>query len=133
MAGVVVDTHAIVWYLQDDPRLSTKAADVPDSATAAGDAIYVPSICLVELSYLIEKQRLPAIVREQLIETLDDPASPCSLAPLDRMVADALALVKRSEVRDLPDRIVAATAVALQSPLISRDGKIRASEVQTIW
>jgi hypothetical protein len=28
---------------------------------------------------------------------------------------------------------VAATAVSLRAPLISRDGKIRASHVQTIW
>ena len=46
---------------------------------------------------------------------------------------DALVFVSRSEVPDLPDRIVAATAAALQTPLISRDRKIRASQVQTIW
>jgi PIN domain nuclease of toxin-antitoxin system len=133
MAGVVVDTHTIVWYLQDDPRLSTKAAKVLDAATAAGDAIYIPSICLVELTYLIEKRRLGSLVRDQLIQTLDDPATPCSLVPLDRSVADALELVKRSEVSDLPDRIIAATALALQAPLISRDARVRASQVQTIW
>jgi PIN domain nuclease of toxin-antitoxin system len=49
------------------------------------------------------------------------------------MVADAIEFVSRDEVPDLPDRIVAATAAALRVPLISRDGKIRASEVQTIW
>jgi PIN domain nuclease of toxin-antitoxin system len=133
MPGIVVDTHTIVWYLQDDPRLSAKAADALDSATTAGEVIYVPSICLVELTYLIEKRRLSAVVRDQLIQTLDDPASPCSLAPLDRIVADALELVKRSEVPDLPDRIVAATAVALRAPLISHDARVRASQVQTIW
>ncbi len=90
MPGIVVDTHTIVWYLQDDTRLSTKAADALDAATAAGDVIHVPSICLVELSCLIEKRRLPAIVREQLIRTLDDPTSPCSLVPLVRTVADPL-------------------------------------------
>jgi PIN domain nuclease of toxin-antitoxin system len=49
------------------------------------------------------------------------------------MVADAIELVSRDEVPDLPDRIVAATAAALRVPLISRDGKIRASQIQTIW
>jgi PIN domain nuclease of toxin-antitoxin system len=49
------------------------------------------------------------------------------------MVADALEFVNRSEVPDLPDRIVAATALALRVPLISRDARIRASQVQTIW
>jgi putative addiction module component (TIGR02574 family) len=41
--------------------------------------------------------------------------------------------VSRLEAPDLPDRIATATAVSLRAPLISRDRKIRASEVQTIW
>jgi PIN domain nuclease of toxin-antitoxin system len=57
----------------------------------------------------------------------------CRLAPLDRMVADALEFVNRNEVPDLPGRVITATAFALQVPLISRDGKIRASRVKTIW
>ncbi len=91
MPGIVVDTHTIVWYLED------------------------------------------AVVRETLVQTLDDPASPCSLVPLDRAVADALRRVPRNEVPDLPDRIIAATAVALAVPLVSHDSKIRASQIQTIW
>jgi len=101
--------------------------------TAGGDLIHIPSICLVELTYLAEKGRLPSAAREALIEALDDPRSPCSLVPLDRLVAEALQLVQRTEVPDLPDRIVAATALTLQVPLISRDRKIRASQLQTIW
>ena len=132
-AGVAVDTHSIVWFLSRDPQLSSQARDALRSATAAGNVIHVPSICLVELTYLVEKGRLPAAARDRLVQALDDPASPCSLASLDRQVANALELVKRSEVPDLPDRIVAATAIALGVPLISRDAKIRASQVQTIW
>jgi PIN domain nuclease of toxin-antitoxin system len=55
------------------------------------------------------------------------------LATLDRRVVDALESIPRSEVADLPDRIIAATAVALNLPLVSRDRKIRASMVTTIW
>jgi PIN domain nuclease of toxin-antitoxin system len=133
MPAVAVDTHSIVWYLSGDPRLSAKAAEALDSATAAGELIHVPSICLVELTYLVEKGRLPSAARRRLVQALDDPATPCLLAPLDRMVADALEFVSRQEVPDLLDRIVAATAAALGVPLITRDGKIQASQVQTIW
>jgi len=133
MPAVVVDTHTIVWYLSADSRLSVKAANVLDSATASGERIYIPSICLVELTYLVEKGRLPVTARERLIRVLDDPATPCLLAPLDRTIVDAIELVSRLEVPDLPDRIVAATAIALRVPLISRDRKIRDSHVQTIW
>jgi predicted nucleic acid-binding protein len=33
----------------------------------------------------------------------------------------------------MPDRIIAATALSLGLPLVTRDGKIRASNVITIW
>jgi len=90
MPGVVVDTHAIVWYLAGDSRLSATAAELLDSTTAAGQPIYVSAICLIELTYLIEKRRLPGAVRERLGQALDDPERACCLAPLDRAVADAL-------------------------------------------
>jgi PIN domain nuclease of toxin-antitoxin system len=41
--------------------------------------------------------------------------------------------VPRADVPDMPDRIVAATAVYYGVPVISRDARIRASNVQTIW
>ena len=110
MPELAVDTHAIVWYLSDDPRLSARASSALDKASANGEPIFVPSICLVELTYLIEKGRLPADPRDRLVRALDDPGSPY-----------------------MPDRIVSATALALRVPLVSRDGKIRASRIETIW
>ena len=133
MSSVVADTHTIVWYLANDARLSQTAMQALDLASASGEPIYVPSICLVELTYLVEKGRLPSVAHHRLIRALDEPSAPCRLVPLDRMVADALQLVDRSEVPDMPDRVIAATAVALGVALISRDSKIRASTVQTLW
>jgi PIN domain nuclease of toxin-antitoxin system len=133
MPGVVVDTHTIIWYLANDQRLSVRAMELLDSASAAGEVIYVPSICLVELTYLVEKGRLPSVARDGLVRVLDDPLAACRLAPVDRMVADALEFVNRNEVPDMPDRVITATALAHQIPLVSRDGKIRSSSVQSIW
>jgi PIN domain nuclease of toxin-antitoxin system len=133
MAAVVADTHSILWDLAGDPELSKKAMEALDAATEGGYPIYVPAICLVELVYLVEKKRLPAIARERLLQALDDPDRPPRLVPLDRAVVDAVGTVSRNDVPDMPDRIVAATALALRLPLVSRDARIRASQVQTIW
>ncbi len=54
-------------------------------------------------------------------------------APFTVEIVDAMRQVPRANVPHMPDRIVAATAVYLGVPVISRDGKIRASNVETIW
>src|SRR5258707_1229060 len=64
-------THHCLVPVSRYPAIG-KAAHALDSATAAGDRIYVPSICLVELTYLVEKGRLPIAARDRLIGALDD-------------------------------------------------------------
>jgi PIN domain nuclease of toxin-antitoxin system len=59
---LVIDTHAAVWYLQQDARLSKRAEAEIDRALADGYPIYLPSISVVELIYLIEKGKIPAAV-----------------------------------------------------------------------
>jgi len=48
-------------------------------------------------------------------------------------VVDAVARFDREGVPDMPDRITAATALHLGLPLVTRDSKIRASDIETIW
>ncbi len=129
----VVSTHAAVWYLQQDPRLSRRAEGEIDRALAGGHPIYVASISVVELVYLSDKGRIPAAVIERVGRVLRDPVSRFRLAPLNLDVAEATRNIAREVIPDLPDRVIAATALALGVPLITRDGKVRASSLETIW
>ncbi|MGD1073523.1 MAG: PIN domain-containing protein [Bryobacteraceae bacterium] len=133
MAAIVADTHAALWYLTDNPRLSVTAARALDEASAAGDPILIPSISLVELTYLIEKGRLPAEARRRLVDALADPEGPYELAALDARVAEAVERIDRNAVPDMPDRVIAATALARALALVSRDARIRAANLQTVW
>lgn len=54
------------------------------------------------------------------------------VVPFDEIVAGYLHQVQRDQAPDLPDRIIAATALTLGVPVISRDSKIRLSSVATI-
>lgn len=133
MIAAVADTHAALWYLFNDGRLSVAAGDYIDKAAAAGSQIVVSSISLAEIVYLIEKNRLPANAYTDLKAALIDQDHVFKEAPFTVEIVDAMKQVPRADVPDMPDRIVAATAVYFGVPVISRDGKIRASNLQTIW
>jgi PIN domain nuclease of toxin-antitoxin system len=129
----VADTHAVIWYVFDDPRLSSAARMEMDTAVANGEQIAVSSISLLEMVYLVDKGRIAVAVFDGVFQALDDPNPLLREVFCDRSIAQTMRLVDRAQVPDLPDRIIAATAVHLGVPLISRDGKIRLSSVTTIW
>jgi len=133
MIAGVADTHTALWYLFNDGRLSIAAGDFIDEAAAAGSQIAVSSISMAEIVYLLEKTRLPANSYSELRAALEDPDHVFKEASFTVEIVDAMKQVPREDVPDMPDRIIAATAVFLGVPAISRDGKIRASNVKTIW
>jgi PIN domain nuclease of toxin-antitoxin system len=128
----VVDTHALVWYIGANPRLSTTARAMIDGAAAGGGRIAVWSMSLVEIVFLIERNRIDPTTLDRVLALLDLDELLIEV-PVDRSVVLAMRSVVRTQVPELPDRVIAATAVRLGVPLISRDAKIQASNVATIW
>lgn len=49
MSSVLVDTHALIWYLFDPDRLSPAAAAALDGAAASGDEVVFSAISIVEI------------------------------------------------------------------------------------
>lgn len=49
---VVADTHALLWYLYDDNRLSLAARTLMDTIDTDGDQIAISSIAFAEMVYL---------------------------------------------------------------------------------
>jgi PIN domain nuclease of toxin-antitoxin system len=133
MIAGVADTHTALWYLLKNPRLSVTARQFMDDAAAAGDDIVLSPISLAEIVYLVEKNRLPASAYHELKNALADPDCVMEEAPFTVEIVDAMRQVPRADVPDMPDRIVAATGVYLGVPVISCDGRIRSSNVHTVW
>jgi len=133
MIAGVADTHAALWYVFGDPRLSGPAKSAFDEAVNSRRKIVVSVISLAEVVYLVEKGRLPASAYADLQKALHDPDHVLQEAPVTAEIIDAMLEVSRVDIPDMPDRIVAATAVYFGVPVISRDGRIRASNVQTVW
>ena len=133
MPDYVTDTHGLIWYLEDSPHLGLAAKECFEACGRGEAVLYIPTICLVEIVYLHEKGRIPAEMKKTLDAELRSGSASIFLADLTAEVVDMLSKVPRSDVPDMPDRIIAATALHLSLPLISRDRRIRTSGVTTIW
>ena len=133
MDDVVIDTHIAIWYFGDLTQLSKPAENAIDKAEAAG-IIYVSAITIVELIYLTEKSKIPSDVLDLLGDVLDDSTTAFQLAEITREIADEVENIPRLTVPDIPDRIIAATTLHLNLPLVTKDRKIHALQnLNTIW
>ena len=134
MSAVVADTHTIIWYLRSPEKLSINAVTSLDNALNNGKSIFISAISLVEMNYLVEKNRIPASSLEQLLQLIDDPLVNLFVVPLDTPVAKAFTQISRDVVPEMGDRIIAATSLYLGLSLVTKDHKIRnLSNIQTIW
>jgi len=134
MREFVTDAHPLVWHLTRDAHLSSRCRQIFVRADAGKDIIWVPAIVLVEVIYLVEKRRLPEALIGQMFALLEPPALNYRLVGLDLSILRTLQEVERKTVPDMPDRIIAATALSLRLPLLSHDRAIAAVEgLEVIW
>ena len=70
---------------------------------------------------------------ERLMAALENPVVALRVAPLDIDVTKFVQQIPRDTVPDMPDRIIAATALRLGLPLVTRDQSIRAAGIEIIW
>jgi PIN domain nuclease of toxin-antitoxin system len=75
-ASAQADTHTVIWYLYDDPRLSPTARAEIEEAAYAGDQIGFSSITLAEIVYLGEKGRIHPEAFGRVLDSLDEPGAP---------------------------------------------------------
>jgi PIN domain nuclease of toxin-antitoxin system len=138
MTDVLADTHSIVWSLFDPVRLSPAAVAALTAASQTGRT-FISAITLVELNYLAGRKTFPySGVLPRIVSLVTDANEPLEVLPVTLEVALAMDQVPRAEIPDMPDRIVAATAVAHKLPLVSADSDIQGSLglkalVSVIW
>ena len=88
---------------------------------------------IAEMIYLAEKGRILTSSVRDLHDAAVNPKVVLQFVPLDEHVATKMAEIPRQDLPDLPDRVVAATALFYKVPVLSRDRRIRALDIKTIW
>ena len=119
--ALVLDTHALIWYLSGSKELSRVARTIIATEEKNGASIFVSAISLVEVVYLAERGRLPSAALHSLEDAPADSAGSLVVTPLDAGVARAVQKISRVAVPDMPNRIIAATALHLGAELETRD------------
>ncbi len=126
---VVTDTHAIVWYFTNDPQLSETVLASFEGTSKEG-LIIIPAVVLAEIMFIAKKGKIILNFEETLkrIEEYDN----IEVAPLD---VEILKVANQIEgEREMHDRLIVATALYYNAPLITRDHFIIQSQLcPTIW
>lgn len=125
---IILDTHTWIWWAADRSQLSQEGLRLLHEAPALG----VCAISCWEVAMLTAKRRLSlAVPTEKWVkEALALPR--IELLPLSPEVAVLAANLPLHG--DPADRIIVATAIQHGAPLLTRDDKLRTSQLlPTIW
>ena len=130
---IVLDTHTLLWWVNDPTTLSKPAAEIIDAAVTS-KSVHVSSISSWEIALLVERGRL------RLALDVRDWICRCEALPFLTFVPVSNAIAIESvRLPDFPhadpaDRIIAATALSLGAALVTKDDKLRNyPHVKTIW
>ncbi|MBW4501460.1 MAG: PIN domain-containing protein [Scytonema hyalinum WJT4-NPBG1] len=129
----VIDTHALIWFLEGNSRLGANANAIlsnPDSQ------LVIPATTLAEAVWIVERGRTSIPSAKNLLSAVEaDPR--VVISPLDKDVIETT--MSLSAINEMHDRQIAATVLVLTSKdedvqLLTCDLNITASGlVPIIW
>lgn len=129
----IVDTHALIWYLEGNPKLGSTAATVMDDPNSL---LVLPMIALAEAIDIVSKGRTSIPGVGDLLEDIgDDPR--LELDPLTLEVLEQSLSAKA--VPEMHDRLIVAAGLNLEKQgfrvlILTRDPDIIASGLlQIVW
>lgn len=132
MKGILLDTHAWIWWINDPSKLSRPSKQHIKQAMQQ-NAIYISAISAWEVTMLVAKKRLAFELDVQDWVSRSEALPWVQFVPIDTAIAVKAAQLKNFHP-DPADRLIVATALFFGLSLISKDEKIqRSGAVTTIW
>lgn len=130
---IAVDTHALIWAALAPERLSAPAQQAMADANAS-DGLLICDISLWEIAMLIEKGRVQVGVDCQSFINLILQANKTRVQPITPHIATLSVQLPPEIGKDPADRLIVATALAENVPLLSADRNLQnIASIATIW
>jgi PIN domain nuclease of toxin-antitoxin system len=130
---ILLDTHAWVWWVTSDPRLSKKAK-AAIAASAGDEQLWISLISVWEVAKKVEKGQL--VLDRPIDQWLDQAVAADGLNAweLTRPVLVESCGLPQPFHGDPADQIIVATARQRGARLVTKDQRIREyPHVKTIW
>ena len=129
----IVDTHALIWFLESNPRLGAAAKAVLDDHASE---LILPVIALAEAVDIVDKRRtkIPTVA-----DLLSDVANDVRLEVQPFSLEILQVSLQARSVPEMHDRLIVAAGLALQNQgekvaILTRDVSITTSELlSVIW
>ena len=125
----LLDTHAFLWFVLDDKRISTEAKSI---IADSKNTIYFSAASAWEMAIKTKLARLKIVgdFESFIIEQL----STNSFVPLSITISHSLYTERLPQIHKDPfDRIIIAQSKLEDLPLISIDKKIRKYKITVVW
>lgn len=131
---IVLDTHALVWWVNGDSALSRTAGQAIKRELKRQGEIVISSISAWEIAMLVQKERLVLSMDvETWLRTVAEVPG-VRFVPVDNDVAIESTRLPGRIHKDPADRLIVALARTLSAPLVTSDRRIRGyRHVKTIW
>ncbi len=129
----LLDTHAWVWWLAKDRRLSTRAKSAITTGLVEQD-LWISLISVWDVAKRVEKKQL--ILDRSLDQWLDEALTPQGLGvwELTRPILMESCELPQPFHGDPADQILVATARHHGAMLVTKDQRIRRyAHVQSVW
>jgi PIN domain nuclease of toxin-antitoxin system len=125
VTDLLLDTHIVLWLSRGDKRLSQATRQTIDAAWKAGGRVFLSAVSVWEIAMLVDKEEieLDLPVEAWVERFLDRPG--LEAVPLDCSAAARAYGLHHLEHRDPADRLLVATAIGLECPLVTYDERIR--------
>jgi PIN domain nuclease of toxin-antitoxin system len=130
---ILLDTYALLWWINDPKKLSKKALSLIEKEKKNGK-ILISSISAWEIYMLIKQNKLK--LDEDTSSWIDKVSSLpfIEFIPIDNQIAEQSVNLPGNFHKDPADRMIIATARENGAVVISKDEKIQKySFVKAIW